>query len=275
MGTSEAEKTASIKKETENIGLLESKIEELQGDTGGLSSECADLKAKMADNKQARSDATTLREKENKAFKAEKADLEQAIKQMKAALEVLSAVGADQTKSTGADNKQFMAKGASLLSLQAEVEHALNAASALMSPDQKATAASFLQAPFTGTYTSQSAQVLGIIKSMRDTFKANLADAIKTEKDAKTAYDKFMDIKEAAFKDMAASYKEKQEALGGNDEDLATKKKQLSESKKQKASDEEFLRSFCLYARTRPSSIKNAICFAQMRKLPSHRPSAF
>merc|ERR1719506_2205031 len=154
--TSEAEKTASIKKETEAIGLLESKIEELQGDTGGLSSECADLKAKMADNKQARSDATTLREKENKAFKAEKADLEQAIKQMKAALEVLSAVGADQTKSTGADNKQFMAgKGASMLSLQAEVEHALNAASALMSPDQKATATSFLQAPFTGTYTSQ------------------------------------------------------------------------------------------------------------------------
>ena len=41
--TSEAEETASIKKETENIGLLESKIEELQGDTGGLSSECADL----------------------------------------------------------------------------------------------------------------------------------------------------------------------------------------------------------------------------------------
>merc|ERR1719158_2455466 len=58
--TSEAEKTASIKKETEAISLLESKIEELQGDTGGLSSECADLKAKMAENKQARDDATTL-----------------------------------------------------------------------------------------------------------------------------------------------------------------------------------------------------------------------
>merc|ERR1719371_64091 len=50
--TSEAEKTASIKKETENIGLLESKIEELQGDTGELSSECADLKTKMAENEQ-------------------------------------------------------------------------------------------------------------------------------------------------------------------------------------------------------------------------------
>ena len=47
--TSEADKTASIKTQTELIDLLESKIAELQGDTGGLSSECADLKAAMAD----------------------------------------------------------------------------------------------------------------------------------------------------------------------------------------------------------------------------------
>merc|ERR1711970_492367 len=50
--TSEAEKKASIKKETESIALLESQIDEIQGDTGGLSSECADLKASMAENKQ-------------------------------------------------------------------------------------------------------------------------------------------------------------------------------------------------------------------------------
>merc|ERR1719335_2103284 len=62
---------------------------------------------------------------------------------------------------------------------------------------------------------------------MRDTFKANLADAIKTEDDAQKAYDKFMDIK--------------QKALGGNDGALATKRKQLAASQKQKASDEEFL----------------------------------
>merc|ERR1719221_1300707 len=42
--TSEAEKKASIKELTETIDLLESQIAEIQGDTGGLSSECADLK---------------------------------------------------------------------------------------------------------------------------------------------------------------------------------------------------------------------------------------
>merc|ERR1719195_483265 len=40
---------------------------------------------------------------------------------------------------------------------------------------------------------------------------------------------------------MESSYKDKQKQLGGNDEDLASKKKQLAEAKKQKASDEEFL----------------------------------
>merc|ERR1719253_733094 len=43
--TSEAEKRAEIKQLTETIALLESQIEELMGSTGGLSEECAKLKA--------------------------------------------------------------------------------------------------------------------------------------------------------------------------------------------------------------------------------------
>merc|ERR1719359_2148912 len=112
---------------------------------------------------------------------------------MKDAISVLSAVGADQTKSTGADNKQFMA--GKFLQVQAEVQSALNAASALMTPEERSTSTAFLQGPFTGTYTSQSAVVMGILENMRDTFKKNLGDAIRTEGDAKKVYDEFMDLK--------------------------------------------------------------------------------
>jgi chromosome segregation ATPase len=241
--TSEAEKTKSIEDLTEEIQVLESKIAEVQGATGELSSECAQLKADMASNEAAQKEATALRGKENKAFLAEEQDLTDAIAQMKSALEVLSAVGGDQTKSTGADNKQFMAGKASLMSLQSQVQNALKAASALMNADQRRTANAFLQAPFTGTYTSQSAQVVGIIKSMRDTFKKNLGDARKTEKDSLEAYDKFMEVKEKAFKTMKSSYEGKQKDLGANDGELASKKKQLSEANKQKTSDEEFMDS--------------------------------
>merc|ERR1719162_301475 len=122
-----------------------------------------------------------------------------------------------------------------------DTPRALTAATALMNPTQQSTATAFLQAPFTGTYTSQSAQVMGMIKSMRDTFEKNLADAITTEKNSKAAYDEFMKLKKAAYKKMKASYESKQKSLGGNDKTLSSKKKQLAEAQKQKQSDEDFL----------------------------------
>jgi len=200
------------------------------------------LKAKMAENEQARKDATALRNKENKAFVAEEKDLTEAIGQMNEAIKVLGEIGADQTASVGADNKQFMAgKKASLVAVSAQVQAALKAASALMSPKQRNTAFAFVQAPFTGTYTSQSAEIIGILKNMRDTFKTNLGDARTTEKNSKEAYDKFMEVKEDAWDSMKESYDDKQKELGSNDGELSSKKKALSEAEKQKASDEEFL----------------------------------
>jgi len=236
---SETEKTLSIKEKTEQIALLEAQISETQGDTGELSSDCAKLKTSMAENQAARDEAETLRKKENSDFLAEEADLEQAIGQMKNAIETLSAVGADQTASTGADNKQFMAghKASSLLSVQ----QALQTASALMTTSQRSKTSAFLQAPFTGTYSSQSAQVLGIIKNMRDTFKKNLGDARKTESDSQETYDEFMKLKTAAFKEMEVSYANKQKDLSSNDKELSTDRNELAEAQKLKASDEEFL----------------------------------
>merc|ERR1719199_773374 len=160
---------------------------------------------------------------------------------MKNAIETLTKVGADQTSATGADNKQFMAGKGSLLSLQSQVQSALRAASALMSPSQRSTATAFLQGPFTGTYTSQSGQVMGIIKNMRDTFTKNLEDARVTEKNAIATYDEFMALKLKSFKEMKQSYEDKQKELGGNDKELSQKKAAHADAKKLKASDEEFL----------------------------------
>jgi hypothetical protein len=244
--TSEAEKEASIKSLKEQIALLENQIAEIQAATGGLSEDCAALKQAMADNKQARDTATAIRKKEEKAYLALKEDLETAIEQCKEAIKTLAEVGADQTKSVGADHKQFMAgfgeKGNFLQSEKgAKVRSALNLAAEFMSEAQQKTASAFLQAPFTGTYTSQSAEVLGILKEMRDNFIKNLAEATLTEKEQKAAYEKFMEIKLKEFMEMEASYAAKQKLLGGNDESLAAKKSQLSDAQKQLASDEEFL----------------------------------
>lgn len=238
----EAEKKDSISDLGKQINVLSSKIEELQGSTGGLSSECAGLAADIAANEQAQADAEAIREKEHDDFKAEKEDLEAAIAQMNDAIDTLSEVGADQTLGAAADTKQFMA-GEFLQSKNARVRKALAAVSVFLSPAETKSMQSFLQsnAPFTGTYTSQSGQIVGTLKSMRDTFKTNLATAIATEKQQLDAHEKLMKTLIEAHETMTASYDKKQESLGGNDDDLASKKEQLAEAKAQKESDEEYL----------------------------------
>lgn len=235
---SEAEKKESIAAASKAISILESSIEELQGSNGELSSKAADLKARMADNKAKRDEATSVREKQHKEFKAAKSDFEQAIGQMRSAIETLSAVGADQTMGSGADHKQFMAKASML---QTSVQNALSAAEAFMDQKQYQAATSFLQAPFTGTYTSQSGQVMGIIKNMRDTFIANLKTAIADEEKQVEEYDAFMEESTSAYKTMKGLYEEAQAELGANDAELSSKRSQLNEAQKSKSDDEEFL----------------------------------
>merc|ERR1719401_588929 len=134
--------------------------------------------------------------------------------------------------SEAADHKQFMAdfeegKGASLVKLRATVKQALLAASAFVSKKQLTRVDAFLQAPFTGTYTAQSGQVVGILKDMLDTFSTNLKAAQDKEAKQQKAHDEYIKEMEAAHTEMKQSYDDKQDSLGSNDGELSTKKGQL------------------------------------------------
>ena len=241
----EAEKKQSISDLARSINVLSSKIEELQGSTGGLSSQCAQLRSDMMSNEQARLTAESVRQTENEEFVAEEADMTAGIDQMDEAITTLSEIGADQTLGDAAqDNNQFMAGFEGIQKkMSPKVKEALDAVKLFLTPAQKTTVSAFLQskAPFTGTYTSQSGQIVGTLKSMRDTFKSNLASARATEKSQLKSHTKLMSTLNKAYSEMSDSYDTKQEKLGGNDDDLSAKKTQLAEDKAQKSSDEEFL----------------------------------
>jgi len=241
----EAEKKESISDLGRSINVLSSKIEELQGSTGGLSTECAQLRSDMAANEQARATAESVRNTENEEFVAEETDMTQGIDQMDDAITTLSEIGADQTLGDAAgDNQQMMAGFEGIQKkMTPKVREALDAVKLFLSPEQSKSVGAFLQskAPFTGTYSSQSGQIVGTLKSMRDTFKTNLASARATEKSQLKSHTKLMETLNKAYSEMSDSYDTKQEKLGGNDDDLSAKKTQLAEDKAQKASDEEFL----------------------------------
>jgi ABC-type transporter Mla subunit MlaD len=239
----ELEKKESIEQLGKDINVLSSKIEELQGSTGSMSSEANQLRQDMMANENARAEAESIRNKEHDSFVAEEADMKQAIGQMNEAIETLSDVGADQTLGDSAGDHEKMMAGFSALSVNSRVKQALSAVSVFLNPQQTKNVQSFLQAraPFTGSYTSQSGQIVGTLKSMRDTFKENLATAQSTEKQQADSHEKLMDTLNKAYDEMSSTYDRRQEGMGDNDDNLATKKDQLVEAKEQKANDEAYL----------------------------------
>eukprot|EP00928_Gymnodinium_smaydae_P041589 TRINITY_DN28122_c1_g1_i1.p1 TRINITY_DN28122_c1_g1~~TRINITY_DN28122_c1_g1_i1.p1 ORF type:complete len:753 (+),score=189.42 TRINITY_DN28122_c1_g1_i1:46-2304(+) len=245
------EKSASVKDLTTSIGLLGSKIEELQGSSGALSSEAARLQADIAANEQARSEAQAVRDKAKEAFDAEEADLSAAITQLGQAIDTLAAIGSDQTAASAADHAGFMAnypaKSASLVKLGSSVKQALIAARSFLTPSQQQKVESFLEtatatkAPFTGFYASQAGEIVGILKSMKETFTSNLESARTSEQKAVEAHGKFIKTKEDEHGVMTKEYDSKQSQLSQNDGDLTTKVDQLDQAKTSKADAEDFL----------------------------------
>merc|ERR1719230_1147779 len=241
-----AEKTKEIADGGATIELLAGEIAALQGENGVLSTENAELSMAMSDNERARTTADSLRTKANDDFKAEEEDMVNAIGQMDQAIDTLAAIGADQTaaKASLVSQEKFMSHGpakASLIKMKDNVKNALKAASVFLSDKQKRSLTSFLQAPFTGTYQSQSGEIVGILKNMRDTFKSNLASARAAESSAAESHSKFTKVKEDEFSKMKKSFDDKDKVLGENDDALSTKKTQKGETESSKADDEEFL----------------------------------
>merc|ERR1719450_836250 len=112
-----------------------------------------------------------------------------------------------------------MMAGFSALAVNSRVKEALRSVSVFLNPQQSKSVQSFLQsrAPFTGSYSAQSGQIVGTLKSMRDTFKQNLATARATEKQQVASHEKLMDTLNKAYDEMSSTYDRRQEGMGDND----------------------------------------------------------
>mmetsp|Transcript_96117 Transcript_96117/g.269037 ORF Transcript_96117/g.269037 Transcript_96117/m.269037 type:complete len:768 (-) Transcript_96117:89-2392(-) len=239
----EAGKTGEIASLTREIAILSSDIEELSASSGKLSRQVAKLDKDMAANRATQDKATSIHEKEHREYSEMRGDSEMAIEQLHQAIQTLSDIGADQTMAAAADHRRYMAghQGQSLVKLQSTVKAALLAADAFVSKKQAMVVDAFLQAPFTGTHTAQSGEVVGILKDMLDTFVKNLDGATSQEQASEAAYHKLMGELLKAFDEMDAAYVKKQGELAANDGGLASRRQQLDISTAMKAEAEDFL----------------------------------
>jgi len=212
-----------IKEEKQNVDMKQAKIEMTQGKSGTLSSELADLKANLAENEESQKTMQGMRAKEKEDFDEKKKSLTSASTQMDQALQTLSAVGADQTAA------KARLKKTTLLSVKSAevVSQALAVAMVYMTPEQQKISSSFLQGN-PGAYSAQSGQVVGIIKDMQDTFKAELKTTAATEAAAVASHNALMKVKQDTHTKMDDAQTSKQKALSANDESLESTKELLA-----------------------------------------------
>merc|ERR1719161_2462661 len=72
--------------------------------------------------------------------------------------------------------------------------------------------------------TAQRGEILGILKNMLETFKANLANAKVAEEAAAETFGKFKKTKTAEFDELKAAFDDKEKVIGDNGDILATKR---------------------------------------------------
>merc|ERR1719182_949643 len=285
------EKNTAIADATAEIERMDSFLADKRAQNTKLSQEVAQLEKDIADNEQAREEATTIRDKENADFQKEESDLVTGIDQMDRAIQLLQEIGADATVSGDASSSQLMADDATaqakeFLSAQKDAEEtaaaekflagglitkkakvskdimvsrdvmvskdcvaavtedvkkALRAASLFLTPEQRTSMRSFLQAPFTGNYNAQSGEIVGVLKSMNDTFTQNLLNARQVENKSLTEYNEYISVKETEHGEMTSSFESKKEILGNNADDIAQTSTELETTTGLKETDEEFL----------------------------------
>jgi len=260
------EKTDSIRDLGNEIEFLGSKITQLTAENGELSQECMKLSTQMTQNEATRKESESLRDQSHEAFLEQESDMESAIDGFKEAIDVLAEIGGnsflaepDSTKFMAGHKEALVARKtmsqANLAKIQTTVRSVLGAASSKLTPEQRASVQGFLQSPATGV-VAQSGAIVGILKQMLETFKDNLdgaKDAEKMEKKSQKKYVKDLKEEHELYTD---TKNDKVEIMGGNDEDLATKKTQKEEAETQLEDDKEFLEKLITSCETKEKEYK-------------------
>merc|ERR1712151_10163 len=134
------------------------------------------------------------------------------------------------------------------LTLQKAMEQHEELLKGVLTRSERKAALAFVQAPgfdseptFKQSYAPQSGEIFGILRQMKETFEANLANSQKEEAESQKAYEELKAAKEEEIAAGQAQIDTKTQELADTDEKNAQAKEDVIDTKKSLAADEEFL----------------------------------
>jgi len=228
-------KAGDIDAAKELLPQLDDSIKKGKADIASHGAEIAQLQKDIAQNEEAQKEAKALRNKEHGEYAGERAESEQCIGALEAAITVLTGAGTKKdagflqqyqeaqlmSVAMGVGNVLHRARIASVVTdenleiVKRFVQHPQSYAKVALSAAQTG------QNPF-GDYAPQSSQIQGILKGMYDAFTTDLEKDNVNEANAQKSFEELMATKMQELKTLQATL-EKQES------DMAAKTKKLAE----------------------------------------------
>jgi len=232
--TNEKEKTESIKAAEEAITQLTANIEEYTATTARLKTEIKQLEKEVDENQKSLDAATAIRRKEVSEMNAEEKDLIKSIRALKSAIVALS------------KHHETLIQNESLVDIASLLDYQITKHSATLSgiltPSQKKLIHSFVQAPGGfKSHASQSGQIYGILKSMLDTFEANLSTSQREELENQRVYEQLKASKTEEIQAGQDQINKKNEQMAAAKEANAEAKQNLEDTQNSLAADQAFL----------------------------------
>jgi len=215
--------TKSITAAENKIPQAESALAAAEAAKEQLEKDLEQHKANVAEAKKTIATATALREKEAAAFAKESSDLKTNI----AAL--AKATAAIEAGSAGS----FLQNAAATVVLQR-----ITIDAEMSTPDREMLTAFLSQSQ---GYAPQSGQIVGILKQMKDTMEATLADITAAEEEAIKNFDGLMAAKKKELETNTAATESKLERVGQVGLDIVEIKEDLDDTAKALAEDKKFL----------------------------------
>jgi len=237
--TNEKEKTAAIEMGTQKIDQLKASMDEAIAKITAMKEKRAATMDEINADHKSLTEANALRMKENKEYQAASSDLMEAVAAAKQAVVVLSKhnpdfaqVQAAVQKLQGVRAAQQVLKGNSLRRDQLDTLKAFL---------QQPSGSSFLAIPGFKSYAPQSGQIFGVLKQMQEDFEKDLSESEAAEKKAQEAYESLKAAKEEEIAAGKAAVVQLDQDIAEFSEKHAQELKELDNTEKQLALDQEFL----------------------------------
>jgi len=228
--TGSADLTTSIAESSTKVPALQSDIEEAESTSAKLKQDLKQHAADRTSAKQAMSEATSIREKENEAYVKEAGDLKGYVDALAKAIPAIE---------SGMSGSALMQVNSAAAALRRAV-----AAENRLTDDDRQSVLSFLSGGTRsdGGYVPKSSEITGILKDMKENFESDLKAVEQKEAEATQLFDELIGAKSKEVETLSASIEKKTARVGEIDLEIVHMKNDLTATEAALIDDQQFLK---------------------------------